>query len=179
MATMNSKSKLEIIKKPFISITGLIGVGKSTLTKALAEKFEVQSFFEGEWERWKEMLADFYSDMKAHGFEFQIFLLNCRFKQHQKITWSGEGGVSDRSIYEDRIFASVLHEDGNLTDSQFKTYLDLQENMNHFLVSPTVIVHLEASPEECLKRIKKRGRACEEGITLEYLQKLHQKRREL
>jgi len=42
------------------------------------------------------------------------YLLNARFKQQQIIIWNGKGGVQDRTIYEDSIFAKVGH---------FSTYL--------------------------------------------------------
>jgi hypothetical protein len=38
---------------------------------------------------------------------------------------------------------------------------------------PNVIVHLDVSPEESLKRIKSRSRDCESGIPLAYLESLH------
>ena len=38
---------------------------------------------------------------------------------------------------------------------------------------PNLIVHLDVSPEESMRRIKMRNRDCESTITLEYLQKLY------
>ncbi len=38
---------------------------------------------------------------------------------------------------------------------------------------PNLIVHLDVSPEESLRRIKMRSRDCESSITLEYLQNLY------
>ena len=37
----------------------------------------------------------------------QVYLLNRRFQQHQQIIWQGKGGVQDRTIYEDSVFAKV------------------------------------------------------------------------
>jgi hypothetical protein len=37
----------------------------------------------------------------------QVYLLNKRFSQQQQIIWSGRGGVQDRTIYEDSVFARV------------------------------------------------------------------------
>ena len=36
-----------------------------------------------------------------------MYLLNRRFQQHQQIIWQGKGGVQDRTIYEDSVFAKV------------------------------------------------------------------------
>ena len=55
-------------------------------------------------------LEDFYKDMKRYGFPLQIYLLNKRYRQQQQIVWEGRGGVQDRTIYEDAIFAKMLRE---------------------------------------------------------------------
>jgi deoxyadenosine kinase len=63
------------------------------------------------------------------------------------------------------------------TESQeerdYQTYVSLFSNMSNFMKKPNIIVHLDVSPEESLRRIKLRDRDCESGITLEYLQGLH------
>ena len=38
---------------------------------------------------------------------------------------------------------------------------------------PNIIVHLDVTPEESFRRIQMRSRGCESGISLEYLQNLH------
>ena len=49
----------------------------------------------------------------------------------------------------------------------------LFNNMSNFMRRPNIIVHLDVSPEESLRRIKSRERECESGITIEYLEGLH------
>ena len=51
--------------------------------------------------------------------------------------------------------------------------MELFNNMSNFMKKPNIIVHLEVSPEESMRRIKARSRDCETGITLKYLQDLH------
>ena len=111
--------------------------------------------------------------MKRYSFSFQIYLLNCRFRQHQQVLWNGTGGIQDRTLYEDSIFAKVLYEDGNMEEREYKTYLNLFKSMSNFMKKNTLIIHLDCKPEESLERIKKRARGCETGITLEYLTKLY------
>ena len=155
----------------FIGISGLIGAGKTTLAKALGKLLNLPVYYEPVIEN--EYLEDFYKDMKRYSFSFQIYLLNCRFRQHQQVLWNGAGGIQDRTLYEDSIFAKILYEDGNMEEREYKTYLNLFRNMSNFMKKNTLIIHLDCKPEESLERIKIRGRSCENGITLEYLRKLY------
>ena len=90
----------------FIGIAGMIGAGKSTLAQALGDHLSLPVYFEPVQDN--AYLADFYKDTKRYSFATQIYLLNGRFQQHQEIIWRGGGGVQDRTIYEDAIFAKTL-----------------------------------------------------------------------
>jgi deoxyadenosine kinase len=155
----------------FIGISGLIGAGKTTLARELGKVLNLPVYYEPIVEN--EYLEDFYRDMKRYSFSFQIYLLNCRFRQHQQVLWNGTGGIQDRTLYEDSIFAKVLYEEGNMEEREYKTYLNLFRNMSNFMKKNTLIVHLDCKPEESLKRIKMRARGCETGITIDYLTKLY------
>lgn len=159
------------MEKLFIGIAGLIGAGKSTLACSLANSLDLPAHFEDVLEN--AYLEDFYSDMKAHSFALQVYLLNRRFKQHQQIVWRDKGAVLDRTIYEDAIFAKMLKDAGLMEERDYQTYLDLFSNMSNFLRKPNVIVYLDVTPEASLERIKNRGRKMEKTITLEYLQALY------
>jgi deoxyadenosine kinase len=158
-------------KDIFIGISGIIGAGKTTLATALGKVMNLPVYYEPIIEN--EYLTDFYADMKTYSFSFQIYLLNVRFRQHQQILWNGTGGIQDRTLYEDSIFAKVLYEDGNMEKREYLTYLNLFKNMSNFMKENTLIIHLDVSPEEALRRIKLRARGCETGISVEYLTKLY------
>ena len=164
-------SNILMAEDNFIGISGLIGAGKTTLAKELGKVLNLPVYYEPIVEN--EYLEDFYRDMKRYSFSFQIYLLNCRFRQHQQVLWNGTGGIQDRTLYEDSIFAKVLYEDGNMEEREYKTYLNLFRNMSNFMKKNTLIVHLDVKPEESLRRIKLRARGCETGITVDYLTKLY------
>jgi len=155
----------------FIGISGLIGAGKSTLATALGKELNLPVHYEPVIDN--VYLADFYKDMSKFAFPLQIWLLNKRFKQQQQIVWAGSGGVQDRTIYEDSVFARMLRDSGHMTERDFRTYMELFQNMSNFMKKPNIIVHLDLSPEESFRRIKERSRDCESGIPLEYLKALH------
>lgn len=168
LLTMDQRNSSQDI---FISISGLIGAGKSTLATKLAEKMGLPCFYEPVADN--EYLADFYRDPARYSFPLQVYLLNRRFQQHQQIIWQGKGGVQDRTIYEDSVFARVLKDSGQMEPREYETYLSLFSNMSNFMKKPNLIVHLDVSPEESLRRIKMRSRDCEVGIKLDYLRDLH------
>jgi len=155
----------------FIGISGLIGAGKTTLATALAEVLGLPVYYEKVIDN--EYLGDFYNDMQKYSFPLQVYLLNHRFRQQQKIVWDGKGGVQDRTIYEDAVFAKMLRDSGLMEDRDYRTYLALFTNMSNFMRKPNMIVHLDVKPEESMERINKRSRDCEKGIQLEYLQNLY------
>lgn len=171
---MSSNSYTTTFSSPniLVGISGIIGVGKSTLTESLGKIMN--------WDVVKEpvesndYLPKFYKDMGKYSFPMQVYLLNHRFRQHQQMVWSDKSMVQDRTIYEDVIFAKMLHDGGLMEDLDFNTYIQLFNNMTNFLHRPDLIIYLDVEPAEALRRVKERSRSCETGLTLDYLVKLKQ-----
>lgn len=157
--------------KAFIGIAGIIGAGKTTLATALAQHLGLDVHYEPVTDN--EYLADFYRDTKRYSFAMQIYLLNRRFQQHQEIIWRGRGGVQDRTIYEDAIFARTLRDMDLMDPRDYETYVTLFRNLSNFMCRPNVIIYLDVTPEKSMERIRLRSRGVESGITVEYLTRLY------
>ncbi len=155
----------------FIGIAGMIGAGKTTLATALGEHLELPVYYEPVGDN--EYLADFYRDTARYSFATQIYLLNRRFAQHQEIIWRGGGGVQDRTIYEDAVFAKMLVSLDLMDERDYRTYLSLFRHMSNFMCRPHVIVYLDVEPQRSMERIESRQRDVETGITMEYLRALY------
>jgi deoxyadenosine kinase len=150
----------------------MIGAGKTTLATALGRYLDLPVYYEPVEDN--EYLADFYRDTKRYAFATQIYLLNRRFQQHQEVIWRGGGGVQDRTIYEDAVFAKALVRQELMDERDFQTYLSLFRHMSNFMCRPNVIVYLDVRPERSLERINLRERGVETGITIEYLTALYE-----
>ncbi|MCK6561089.1 deoxynucleoside kinase [candidate division KSB1 bacterium] len=164
--------KLDAKRNAFVAIAGNIGVGKTTLTRILAEHFGWTVFFEKEVHN--PYLADFYKDMSRWAFHSQLFFLKERLKDHLRIQISKTICVQDRTIYEDaEIFAQNLFDRGLMQERDFACYLDLYQSISQALQPPAVIVYLRASIWTLISRIRHRGRDYEQNIDKEYLAQLN------
>ena len=156
----------------FIGLAGNIGVGKTTFTKALAERLQLKSYFESVIDN--PYLSDFYGDMHRWSFQLQIYFLHHRFRTHSDMSKYDGGVVQDRTIYEDvEIFARNLYEMGNMTQRDWDNYRNLFSIMTSFLRKPDLIIYLQASTDTLLSRIRGRDRDFERSIDPEYLHRLN------
>ena len=157
---------------PFVGIAGNIGVGKTTFTKLLAEKYNWDEYYESVIDN--PYLSDFYGDMKRWSFNLQIYFLQHRFASQVEISNNKKGVIQDRTIYEDvEIFARNLHDLGHMSDRDWETYKNLFSNMVQFLKKPDIIIYLKASTDTLISRIKTRNRDFEKNINPEYLYQLN------
>lgn len=154
--------------KQFIAIAGNIGVGKSSLTELLSHTLGWEPFYEAASEN--PYLADFYQDMRAWSFHSQIFFLSRRLRHHRQLLNLPGSVVQDRSVYEDaEIFAHNLHQQGHMTERDYRVYRELYEVLISFLPPPDLIIYLRASVDTLLHRIQIRGREFEQTMAPTYL----------
>jgi deoxyadenosine/deoxycytidine kinase len=158
--------------KRFIAIAGNVGVGKSTLTRMLAQRLEWEPFFEAVDEN--PYLADFYADMRTWSFHSQIFFLSRRLRHHRQLLDHPNSVVQDRSVYEDaEIFARNLYLQNDMDERDYRSYRELYEVLTCFLPPPDLVVYLRATVPTLQCRIAKRGRDYEQDISPTYLERLN------
>ncbi|HPN38362.1 MAG TPA: deoxynucleoside kinase [Melioribacteraceae bacterium] len=152
----------------YICIEGVIGVGKTSLSKKLIERYSgklIQEEFEI-----NPFLEKFYKEREKYAFQAQMFFLVNRFKQLQFLNQEeifNNYIISDYAFEKDRIFATV-----NLSLSELSIYENLYNNLRRELRQPDLVIYLQAGIEKLMYNIKKRGRKMEKNITVEYLQEL-------
>jgi len=159
-------------ENPVILIEGQIGVGKTTLGEFVEREYGIPLYRELNNPHTLSLLDKFYADKKRWSFALQIHFLNERFRMIKEIFRNG-GGVLDRSIFGDRIFARMLHEDGDMTEEEYSTYSTLLDNMLEHVQKPQLLIYLDCTVETALTRIKKRNRGLESDIPREYLEHLN------
>ncbi|RFU71524.1 deoxynucleoside kinase [Peribacillus saganii] len=171
---MNLRKKYDIPNNAVITIAGTVGVGKSTMTNALAQALDFRTSFEKV--DTNPYLDKFYADFERWSFHLQIYFLAERFKEQKRIFEYGGGFIQDRSIYEDTgIFARMHYEKGTMSEVDYETYTSLFDAMvmTPYFPHPDLLIYLEGSLDDILDRIKERGRPMEQQTPIEYWEEMH------
>ena len=173
---MMLRNKYGIPSNAVITIAGTVGVGKSTMTNALAEALHFRTSFEKV--DTNPYLDKFYADFERWSFHLQIYFLAERFKEQKRIFEYGGGFIQDRSIYEDTgIFAKMHYEKGTMSKVDYETYTSLFEAMvmTPYFPHPDLLIYLEGSLDDILARIQERGRPMEQQTPVEYWKEMHKR----
>ena len=157
------------------TLSGVIGSGKSSLTKILSDDLGTKPFFEPVDDN--PVLPLFYEGNKQvesgkaktnpYAFLLQVFFLNRRFKMIKE-AMQEDNNVLDRSIYEDAIFMKMNYEQGHTTEEEWDIYQSLLGNMMEELPyaahkkSPDLMIMIHVDYDTMIKRISKRGREFEQ-----------------
>ena len=155
-----------------IAIAGNIGSGKTTLTNMLAKHYGWTPRFETVDAN--PYLEDYYKDIARWSFNLEVYFLKQRFKDLLEIRRSEKTIIQDRSIFEGvYVFAANNYAMGNLSEKDFKTYMDLFELMMMMVEWPDLMIYLQASVPHLIENIQKRGRNYEQSMPIEYLKNLN------
>ncbi len=152
----------------YIVVEGVIGVGKTSLTKLLATRAGARLNLEVVEEN--PFLSKFYANRSAHAFQTQIFFLLSRFRQQQNLFQDDlfrSVLVSDYLFAKDRIFANL-----NLGDDELVLYNQLATILEQRVRKPDLVIYLQARTEVLLQRIHWRGRTFEKDMDEAYLEAL-------
>lgn len=155
----------------YIAVEGLIGAGKTTLARRLAEEWGARTVLEEFADN--PFLPQFYNDPARHAFALELSFLAQRYHQLKRV---GERSlfspvtVADYSIAKSLIFASVT-----LPADEHALFRDLYNIMYAGLPRPELLVYLHLPMDTVRGRIRSRGRSYEQQIGQEYLLQLQER----
>ena len=151
-----------------IAVEGPIGVGKSSLVKLLAEKFNAYKVLE---DTENPFLKAFYEDMQGAAFQVQLFFLLSRHRQLQELSQRdlfSQITLCDYIFPKDKIFAYL-----NLDDSELLIYDKLYTMLEAQVPKPDMVIYLQAKTETLVRRIKGRSRNSETAISEAYINEVN------
>lgn len=148
----------------------------------------------------QNLLEAFYGDPKRYAFAFQSYAFISRMAQMQVQPQTAPLRILERSPLSDYCFAKNCHASGLMDDVEWAAYrawwgffmndnsplsllepetalctpaTDPSRTAAFASLKPHAIVYLHTTPELCYRRMQKRNRSEETGVSLEYLQQIH------
>lgn len=170
---------------PILMVEGNIGAGKSTFLKILQKNLNINAIFEptNKWQSESSennILHLFYNDTPRWAYTFQSYAFISRVEtllNHLRNQKSSMPQILERSIYCDRFcFAKNCFESGMMSKLEWQIYQEWFSWLSkHHTPMPTGFIYMKTDPETCYKRICKRNRSEETGVSLDYLRSIHRR----
>jgi 2-amino-4-hydroxy-6-hydroxymethyldihydropteridine diphosphokinase len=149
-----------------VSVAGIIGVGKTTLTKRISDSLGCEPILEL-YDK-NPFMPDVYAGKKELALDSQLYFLNSRVEQlNPKALTQGQIAVSDYVFDKELIYAGSL-----LNPQQLASYKKAYRPFEGKVAAPVLVIYLRDSVQKCLERIHKRNRPYEQVIGLQFLEKL-------
>ncbi|MCB0784287.1 MAG: deoxynucleoside kinase, partial [Flavobacteriales bacterium] len=159
------------MKYGYVALEGLIGAGKTTVARRLAAHFQGRLVLE-EFED-NPFLPRFYADPGRYAFSVELSFLAQRYHQLKRTTEQdlfSQCTVADYSLGKSLVFAKVT-----LPEDEYALFLDLYTIMYGDLPAPELVVYLHLNMDLVRERIRMRGRAYEQDIDVNYLERLQER----
>lgn len=155
----------------------MVGVGKSTLTRALAARFGLERAIENTDDNpWLQWFYESVDGRRRYALNLQLHFLATRFESLRAMRTAGGNWILDRTWYEDaEIFARGLAEQGLMTPLEFDLYQRLYAELLHSPAArpPKLLIYLHAPLDQIVRRIETRGRPAERDTEHTYWAELH------
>src|SRR3990167_205309 len=157
-------------KLKYLAVEGPIGVGKTSLTRMLAEDLGARLILEEPANN--PFLSTFYEDPDRFAFQTQLFFLLSRYRQQVELKQQdlfNQITVCDYVFAKDQIFAHM-----NLTPEEISLYEEVYQLLDARLPKPDLVIFLQASPDVLMNRVRKRNEVYEKSLRYEYVEQLSQ-----
>ena len=152
-----------------IELIGGLGIGKSTLCKAL-EKIGFNCIYENL--NTNPFLADCFRDPENFRFPSQMWFALSKFHEIKKFEVTDKINVLDQAVLNVRAYTNMLFRDED--PEALHIINQCFDHLEGKLGKPDLLINLKCSPQEQLRRIRGRNRDHEKAVQLDYLTDLQQ-----
>lgn len=149
----------------YIVVEGPIGVGKTTLARAISEASGASLMLEDPDAN--PFLPRFYDNAERYALPTQLFFLFQRIDQLATLNQSDlfrRATVADFMLEKDALFARL-----NLKDDELRLYEQIYDHLKPQAPTPDLVIYLQAAPDTLIERVQRRGAPYEKNIPDPYL----------
>lgn len=149
-----------------ISITGNIGVGKTTLATELAKRMNAKFIAENYDDN--PYLPDVYAGNTELALDSELFFLSSGASQLCKDRLDTSCCYISDYVFD----KALIYASGWLKDSDLEIYRKHYESVRTGVVDPILVIYMIDTIENCLDRIHRRNRPYEQQIEMPFLEHL-------
>jgi deoxyadenosine/deoxycytidine kinase len=152
----------------YIAVEGPIGVGKTSLARALSRQMSARLVLEEV--DGNPFLSRFYEDPYKFALPVQLYFLLTRYNQQRELAQQdlfAQATVSDYLFAKDRIFAGL-----NLAPDEMTLYDNVYRLLDARMAKPDLVVYIRANVDILAARLRRRNRDFERHISLDYLERV-------
>ena len=161
---------MSFTKIKYIAIEGVIGAGKTSLARMIAEKLNAKLVLESFEDN--PFLEKFYKNPRRYALHTQMYFLLSRYKQLLELRQDDlfhNYIISDYIFEKDKIFAYL-----NLADDELELYEKMVAFIERNLQTPDLVIYLQSTVERLMANINKRGSAAEKTMSETYIKDLNE-----
>lgn len=156
----------------YISISGAVAAGKTTLMEKLLERLGERATAHEEKPQDNPFIQEYYADSKRWSFHSQMTFLALYFDHPDWKDPSSEFYFFDRCLVENLVIAKYRRDMGDLTETEYQVIEKMAQGINSLMPSIDKYLYLRCSVPLLVERLKERGREYEGKLGWDYAEKL-------
>lgn len=157
----------------YISISGTVAAGKTTLLNLLLQQLQDRASFHREQPEKNPFICQYYADSTRWSFHSQMTFLSLYFEQMDWLNEDHEFFFFDRCLIENLVIAQYRHQEGHLSDEEYHVIEQMANGISRLMPPIDKYIYLRCSTQLLVARLRERGREYEGQLGWDYAQKLN------
>lgn len=158
----------------YISISGAVAAGKTTLMEALLSRLGDRAEAHEERPQDNPFIHEYYSDSKRWSFHSQMTFLALYFDHASWKNTQKEFYFFDRCLIENLVIAKYRQNEGDLSEIEYDIIEKMAKGISHLMPPIDKYIYLRCSVPLLVERLRSRGREYEGDLGIGYAEKLKQ-----
>jgi len=156
----------------YISISGCVAAGKTTLLKRILSALGAQASSHEERPENNPFIRDYYTDSARWSFHSQMTFLALYFDDCPGADREKDYYLYDRCLIENLVLAQYRRNEGHLTEDEYRIIEKMAKGIEKLMPPIDKYVYLRCSVPLLVQRLRERSRDYEGALELDYAQKL-------
>jgi len=156
----------------YISISGCVASGKTTLLNRLSEILGSRAASHEERPQNNPFIREYYADSCRWSFHSQMTFLALYFDDHICTDCGHDFYLYDRCLIENLVLAKYRLNEGHLTRDEYSVIEKMAKGIEKLMPPIDKYVYLRCSVDLLTQRLRERGRDYEGQLGRDYAQKL-------